>query len=124
MSGSQGLLTYGQMLTQARTLLQDQSQPYRYQDAELYFALTEAMADARACRPDLFLVVGLDAAPTFITSALANTVFPLAWQYAPAFIDYIVSRAETRDDTYTDNGRATILAARFISRMTGKGVTE
>jgi hypothetical protein len=119
MSGSQGLLTYAQLLTQARTLLQDQLQPYRYADSELYFALTEAMADARRVRPDLFLVVGLDATPTFITAANAAQVFPLAWQYSTAFIDFIVGRAETRDDTYTDNGRATILSQRFIARLTG-----
>jgi hypothetical protein len=119
MSGSQGALTYAQLLTQVRTIVQDQVQPFRYQDSELYFALTEAMADARMLRPDLFLAMGLDAAPFLVTPAMANDQFPIAWQYVPAFIDYIIGRAEGRDDTYTDDSRAATLMARFVQRMTG-----
>jgi len=119
MSGSQSGYTYGQLLTQARTIMQDQSLPYRYADSELYFALTEAMGDARRLRPDLFLTVGLDAAPVFITAALATSPFPLGWQFVPAFIDYIIGRAESRDDTYTDDSRAVTFLNRFVARMTG-----
>jgi len=119
MSGSQSGFTYGQILTQVRTIVQDQATPYRYQDAELYFALTEAMADARALRPDLFLAMGLDTTPFLVTSALANAQFPIAWQYVPAFIDYVIGRAESRDDTYTDDSRAATFMGRFVQRLTG-----
>ncbi len=119
MSGSQAALTYGQLLTQVRTIVQDQVQPYRYQDSELYFALTEAMADARRLRPDLFLAQGLDAPPMLITAAQAAAPFPIAWQYVPAFIDYVIGRAESRDDTYTDDSRAVTFMTRFAQRLTG-----
>lgn len=119
MVGSQTALTYGQLILQVRAIVQDQAQPFRYQDNELYFNLTEALADARRMRPDLFLFMGLDTAPLLVTSAAANTQFPIPWQYVPAFIDYVISRAESRDDTYTDDSRAAAFAARFIQRMTG-----
>lgn len=119
MSGSQSGFTYGQIIAQVRVIVQDQSQPYRYLDQDLYTALYEAMAHARRMRPDLFLVVGLDTAPAFLTNASAQLPFPLAWQATPAFIDYVVARAESRDDTFSDDSRAQQFLGRFIQQLTG-----
>lgn len=119
MSGSQSGFTYGQIIAEVRTVVQDQAQPYRYQDTELYTALFEGLADARTLRPDLFLASGLDATPVFLTPALTASQFPIGWQFVPAFIDYVIGRAESRDDTYTDDSRAATFTARFVMRMTG-----
>lgn len=116
---SQGGFTYAQLIAQARVLLQDQAQPYRYLDAELYMNLSEALGEARRLRPDLFLAYGLDAAPLVLTPANAQNTFPLDWRFYPAFVDFVTGRGETRDDTYTDDGRAAQLLARFVQRLMG-----
>ncbi len=49
------LHTVSDYLSDARTLLQDTIQPYRYDDPSLVLALNVTLMDARAKRPDLFL---------------------------------------------------------------------
>jgi hypothetical protein len=117
MSGSQSGYTYGQIIAQARSIMQDQSQPYRYADTELYNGLYEAMSIARVIRPDMFLVVGLDTAPAFLTPASSTLPFPLAWQFTPAFVDFVVFRAESRDDTFTDDSRAQQFLTTFKAQI-------
>ena len=53
------LETVEDYVAEARTLLQDLIEPYRYTDAELLSALNMTLLDVRRLRPDLFLGDGI-----------------------------------------------------------------
>jgi hypothetical protein len=48
-------LLVSDVLAQARELLQDKVTPYRYSDDGLFYAINEAIFEARRLRPDLFV---------------------------------------------------------------------
>lgn len=109
--------TLGQIIQNARVILQDEDVPYRYSDVQLWNILNSAFAEARRVRPDMFLQVGLRGPfPTYVTTD-QNVAFPLEWQFFPAFIDYVVGRAELREDDAANDGRAVALTNRFVSRL-------
>lgn len=111
--------TIGSMVAEARTLLQDKTPvpAIRYSDAEMLEAFNGALAEARAKRPDLFLLRGLRTAlPIYSTSDLDND-FPLDPGYVPAFVYYLVGRGELREDPFAQDNRAVVLMNKFISQL-------
>jgi hypothetical protein len=62
----------GGYITEARILLQDQTQPFRYPDSDLIRAFNNGLMDSRRLRPDMWL--GFASVPEFYSSVVsANT---------------------------------------------------
>jgi hypothetical protein len=111
--------TIGSVVAGARTLLQDKRPlpAVRYSDDEMFEAFNDAMAEARAKRPDLFLALGLRTALPRYTAADLATAFPLDEAYASAFTYFLVGRAELREDPFAQDGRAVVLMNKFVSQL-------
>lgn len=113
-------LTIGGLLTEARGILNDTvaSPSYRYSDTDLVNAFNDALLQARAKRPDVFLAMGLrNAVPQYAMPADSTTTFPLDPMFYPAFLYYIVGRSEMREDTFSDDSRAVQLSNKFVSQL-------
>lgn len=104
--------TIGQCIADARTILQDRVPTHRYPEAELYAIFTSAMSDARRLRPDLFLPTLLRPFEAY-TEADRDTPFPITELYWTAVVNYVVGRAELRDDQYNQDSRAASLLSSF-----------
>ena len=98
--------TIGQVVTEARRLLQDEVSPYRYPDTDLVDALNLAILDARRLRPDLFLP-RFDL-PYYDPAGVIDMAqkFPIEPQFRMPFIFFVTARMEMRDDEQTQDGRA------------------
>src|SRR5579863_8929574 len=114
-------LTIGGLLTEARGILNDMppaSGQTRYSDTDLVNAFNDALLQAYAKRPDVFLDIGLrNTIPQYAMPADTSTPFPIDARYYPAFLFYIVGHSELREDVYTDNQRATTLMNKFVSQL-------
>jgi hypothetical protein len=112
--------TFGTLISEARTLLQDVVQmdgTLRYSDQEMYDAINGALAEARVKRPDLFLDMGLRTpTPTYGTND-TDTPWPFDNQLYNPVLYYTVGRTELRDDTFSDNSRAVTLMNKFVSQL-------
>lgn len=118
------LETVGQYLTEARRLLQDEYQPYRYGDDDLVDALNICLLEARRLRADLFLPAfdipyadpavdgDGDLAPAVLTQKIAFD--PM---YRQSIVYYIVGRMQLRDDEGTTDARAGALLTKFTSQL-------
>jgi hypothetical protein len=106
------------LISQSRELLQDEVEPYRYDDERLYRTLNNAFAEAYRLRPDIF--VDLDFTIPFVTTANSTDTFPLDQQFYNPFVDYVVSMTEFSDDEWTVDGRAMAFLQLFGRRL---GVT-
>jgi hypothetical protein len=105
--------TVGDCVTQARTLLND-SDGTRYSDADLIGYINDAVQEARALRPDLFLPnVGTDPADVAALSA----AFPLPNMYFRATYEWITAMAELRDDQFSVDGRAAMLLGQLPRKL-------
>ena len=78
------LETVQKYITTARVMLQDEVEPYRYEDAELLVALNLAIMEARRIRPDLFLETFSDLPGDFTT--VDTTAVSIDEQYRSAFL--------------------------------------
>lgn len=109
--------TIAQCISEARSILQDTATPYRYPEADLYVIFTSAMSEARRMRPDLFLATIFDAIPSY-TEANAADPFPITEIYWIAVVNYLVGRAELRDDQFNSDARASALLSSFKAQLT------
>ena len=114
--------TFATLIGSARTLLQDKvvvpGGTYRYSDAEMFEAINDAMTEARAKRPDLFLGFGLrNGMPFYTADDDMDTIFPLDPIVYPAFVYYLVGRCELREDTFSDDSRAVQMMNKFVSQL-------
>lgn len=128
MSGTTSAPTIGALIMEARALLQDTLQSnasspvqdtlmYRYSDADMIAAFNGAMLEARAKRPDLFLRIGLRTPVARYTTGDLEKPFPLDLNVYDAFIYYLVGRAELREDTFSNDGRAVAMMNKFVSQL-------
>lgn len=110
------LETVDQYVGEARTLLQDKNEVYRYSNAELVSALNMAIMAARRWRPDLFLEVAT--IPSFAaTDITAATVFTMDVQYRMPFVLFMVGWAQLRDEEDTQDARAAALMSNFTKQL-------
>lgn len=106
------MATIQTVIDEARVILQDSSKA-RYTDAELLTVANYALYSAKRVRPDLFFSsIGQDQ-----TAVILSDTFPLPTQFQPVVSNYIVSRAELRDDEYSVDGRAAALDAAFRAAL-------
>lgn len=109
--------TVGQYLEEARRLLQDEIDPYRYPDDDLVDALNIGILEARRLRADLFL-------PLFETDYFtpSGTIDKTATvtmdpMYRSSLVYYMVGRAQLRDDESTTDQRSSALLTKFVAQM-------
>ena len=113
---SESVRSLGDLMTDARVLLQDTRSPFRYREADLYTGLNAALMQARRLRPDLFL--GRFGREKFnYAPADSAQPFPLAPWYWEAAVEFVVGRAELREDEFTNDGRAVALLNRFRAKL-------
>jgi hypothetical protein len=111
------------IILEARSILNDTVQTagaaYRYADTDLLANLNAAVREARTKRPDLFLSFGLRTTlPLFQeTDVEAGTPWPFDLSLYDPCLYYIVGRAELREDTFTNDARATTLMNKFVSQL-------
>lgn len=103
-------------IDRARVLLLDQSQPYRYPDADLVENLNMGFLEIRRLRPDIVSKYFLTTLPDFTTAQMSSTV-PLDPMYRVALLYYICGHAQLRDDENTQDARATIFLNKFTAQM-------
>lgn len=110
------LETVADLVVNARILLQDRIEPYRYETDQLVTALNIALQDARRIRPDIFL-------PTFTipiyssSNMTATIVFPDF--YKSALLYFVIGFAQLQDQEDTSDQRAGVLITKFVAELTG-----
>ncbi|TXH19348.1 MAG: hypothetical protein E6R03_00650 [Hyphomicrobiaceae bacterium] len=109
--------TVADYVREARTLLQDTVQTYRYSDDELISALNLAVMTARRLRPDLF--IGVTTLPYF--TAVDTTTFTMDPMYRRPFVYFMVGHAQLRDEEDTQDPRAAAFIGMFTQQMMGLG---
>jgi hypothetical protein len=102
------------VITGARDILQDKVAPYRYPDESLIEIVNEGMLEARRIRPDLF--IGRLSADLALVTSLSDPM-PLPQQFYGPLKNYVVGRAEMRDDEFTNDKRATTLYGAFMAAL-------
>ena len=95
----------------ARSLLLDETEPYRYSDEVLILGLNLGLLEARRIRPDLF--IGVTTVPTY--EAGDTVVFDQ--QYRVSLLYYMVGNAQLHDDEDTRDARAGTFLTKFVSQM-------
>src|SRR5690349_10433924 len=111
--------TVADYVTEARTLLQDTVETYRYSDASLVSALNIGILTARRLRPDLFLSGTI---PSFTEADIASsTAFDMDVQYRVPFVYFIVGHAQLRDEEDVQDQRAAAFIGKFTTQLTVLG---
>lgn len=100
--------TLQSIINDARVLLND-SEKNRYADSLLLTYANEALGEAKRIRPDLFIGTFKTALTGFV---LADNS-PLPLEYEAYIKDYVVARANSQDDEYSIDGRASAFMQRF-----------
>ena len=112
--------TVGQVVSAARAIIQDTRPTFRITDADLAGYVSEAIAEARRMRPDLFASTFRNPMP-YYTPANFNTVLPIPDFYFTHIVNYVVGRADLREDEFAQDGRAITLLTAFGVALTGGG---
>ena len=128
-------MTWGELITQARFLLQDTvAERYRYSDENLLAACYLACTSAKQIRPDIFfgkVLLEGDYSPCFpgppyadasVVAAAKATAAPLPEIYHQPTILFIAGYAEVVNEEFTGTDRAASLLATFRSQLL-KGAT-
>jgi hypothetical protein len=108
--------TVADYVAEARVLLQDLVETYRYSDADLVSALNIGIMTARRLRPDLFMDVS--PLPSFAEADVgAATAFDMDVQYRVPFVYFMVGHAQLRDEEDTQDARAGAFIGKFTSQL-------
>ena len=115
-------------ITQARTLLQDLVQPYRYPDTTLLEALNNCWLEVTRLRPDIVLnarysasskasdqTINLDGL-VFIGATTGATV-PMPVQYQMPVVYYMIGFAQLQDNEDVQDSRASSLLSKFVAQL-------
>lgn len=96
----------------ARVLLNDVDKN-RYADTLLLQYANEAIAEAKRIRPDFFL----GGFKTALSTLALTDASPVPVEYEGYLKDYIIGRANSQDDEYSIDGRASAFMQRFKTGM-------
>lgn len=111
--------TLQQMIDAARVILQD-TDTVRYPDEDLVQYANDCMSTMYRLRPDFALASPLVSRSTAdLSTPLPDFLFEAG--YEPAMVDFIVHRAQMRDDQYHDEGISVMMLEKFLSQMLGLG---
>lgn len=117
---STALTTVNDYLTDARVLLQDQVQPFRYDDASLITSLNLALLQARHVRPDLFVYKYCGEVPQYATNDSQNA--EKVWiepQFRLGILCGLVSHAFLRDQEDIQDAKANEMQQMFNAVLVG-----
>ena len=110
--------TVGDYVTQARTLLLDNLEPYRYPNSDIVVALNLGVLEATRLRPDLFYKTLRTTLNPSYTASVLTTPVVFDPRYRTALLNYIVSYAQLRDDEPTQDQRAVGFRNMFVAQFT------
>lgn len=93
--------------------------PFRYADARLYAYVSDALAEARRLRPDMFLGSGLlrIGLPVYAPTDSAAP-FPIDERYYMSVVSYVVGMALARDSELKADSPAAVYMGVFTSGLT------
>ena len=85
----------------------------RYKDASLLLHANDGLDQIRNMRPDLFIgQFNFDGSQAVLTD-----YFPLSLRYKRALADYIIFRAESKDDDAVNSARVDLMAKLFTGEL-------
>lgn len=116
--GEAELSTVTDYITDIRTMLQDEVQPYRYDDTSLTRAFNMALLEGRRLRPDLFYTKHGIRVPHY--DSPSDTPVPLENQFRLAFVFGAASHALLRDQEDVQDQRSNTFLMHFRSLLTGE----
>jgi hypothetical protein len=114
--------TVSDYLSDARILLQDIIEPFRYDDASLLTALNVALLEGRRLRADLFVFNDRDGGIVPHYSVNDNSVVPIEQQFRLAFLHGVVGHAIERDQEDLQDERAVWFLNVMANILTGKNL--
>lgn len=111
--------TYQTAINEAREILQDTDEPYRYDDSILLNILNRALQELGRIRPDAFWTTFTtdDIVVPEVTTLDLSTTYPLPMQFYLPVVSFIVAWAEVLDDEFTADGRAGMLLQQFKTQV-------
>jgi hypothetical protein len=110
----------GNVISEARVILQDKIAPYRYTDTELVNIFNNALYEMKRLRPDAWLGSYGAEIPLYDETQFATEIpFPSIMFQATVF--FIVGYAELRDDEFSADSRAIALLGAFGRQIASQG---
>lgn len=120
--------TVGDYITEARIMLQDMVQPFRYDDDSLATALNAAMYEISRVRPDILMDAKYrtrlsqvrrldDNIPELFTSGDTSAEVPVPPPYKMAVVFYVSGYPQLRDTQDTTDARAAGFMSMFTKAM-------
>lgn len=114
------LLTVEDYIADARTLLQDKIEPYRYDDASLLVALNVTLLEARRLRADLFVFNLSAKGQTQAFTEVDETKVNMEPQFRLAILHGLCAHALERDQEDVQDARANSFMSLFNSGLVGR----
>lgn len=111
------LETVADFVTDARRLLLDQTQPYRYPDPDLLVGLNTALLEGRRLRADLFVTRWGSRVPGFL--AVSGETVGVEPQFRLGFLYGMVAHVLLRDTEDVQDERANTFLAKFHDILVG-----
>lgn len=112
--------TLGDCIDEARTILQDKVEPYRYSDAELASIFTNACYEIKRLRPDAY-IGGYGVDLTIYTDGDLALEVPFPSTMFQPVVLFMAGFAELRDDEFTVDNRAGTLLRSFAGQLVAQG---
>lgn len=113
--------TFQNAIDEAREILQDEEDPYRYSDTKLLNILNRGLQEIARIRPDAYFdtFTGSDVVVPEINSGTLGDTFSLPMQFFAPTVNFIVAWAEVLDDEFTQDSRAAMLIQQFKMQVVG-----
>lgn len=109
--------TYQNAIDEAREILQDTEEPFRYSETVTLNILNRALQEVGRIRPDAYwdTFSGEDIVVPEVSDT--SDLFPLAMQFYLPIVSFIVAWSEVLDDEYTQDSRAAMLIQQFKTQV-------
>lgn len=108
--------TVADYITDARVLLQDTVEPYRYSSAELVENLNLGLLEMRRLRPDLVRSWLRSSPPSYSVSTPSTSV-AVDLQYRSALLYYVCGMAQLRDAEDVQDARSAAFLVKFTNQL-------
>lgn len=106
-------------ITDARTLLQDEIQPYRYDDLSLVRAMNVTLLEGRRLRADLFVFCRENGGMVPHYASKSGQPVPIEPPFRLAFLHGLVGHALERDQEDIQDNRAALFLKIFNDLLLG-----
>lgn len=116
---SYNLETVKDYIEDARTLLLDRIEPFRYSDISLLVGLNLALLEGRRIRPDLFVYKNALRVPKY--TAISGDEVPIEEQFRLGFVYGLCAHALVRDQEDVQDARSNLFMQTFHDILVGPG---